>query len=449
MHRTPTVRTGLAAATAALVLAACGPAKTTAPPAPPQVSVVRVHRESVAIAMELPGRTTAFFTAQVRARVDGIVLKRRFQEGSDVKLGQPLYLIDPAPYIAALNLAKATLEKAQGELLAAAALAERYRQLLPTKAISKQDYDNAVSAWEMAAADVATGKATVETARINLGYTNVLAPVTGRTGLSLVTEGAYVQASAATLMTTVQQIDPMYVDLTESSVAGLQLRRDIASGRLKVDGPDQAKVTLTLEDGTAYSLPGHLQFTDISVNMGTGSVTVRAIFPNPKFLLLPGMFVRARIQQGVSDDAILVPQVGVTHDPQGRATALVVGPDNKVASRTLTVAGTRGNDWIVESGLADGERVIVAGVQKALPGTVVQAAEVPPVAVSAMRSVTEAAIAAGVTASAPAAAASAAPAPTAARTPAPAPAPAPPPAAAASAPRVVSEAAPTATGASR
>ena len=378
MHRTPSVRIGLAAAAAALVLAACGPAKTAAPPAPPQVSVVRVHRESVAIAVELPGRTTAFFTAQVRARVDGIVLKRKFQEGSDVKLGQPLYLIDPAPYVAALNMATATLEKAQGELLAAAALAERYHDLLPTKAISKQDYDNAVSARDMAAADVATGKAAVETARINLAYTNVLSPVTGRTGLSMVTEGAYVQASAATLMTTVQQIDPMYVDLTESSVAGLQLRRDIASGRLKVDGPDQAKVTLTLEDGTEYSLPGHLQFTDISVNMGTGSVTVRAIFPNPKFILLPGMFVRARIQQGVADDAILVPQVGVTHDPQGKATALVVGPDSKVAVRKLQLKATRGDQWIVESGLADGERVIVSGLQKVQPGAMVQASEVGP-----------------------------------------------------------------------
>jgi membrane fusion protein (multidrug efflux system) len=378
--------------------------------------VVQVHRESVPIDVELPGRTTAFFTAQVRARVDGIVLKRKFQEGSDVKLGQPLYLIDPAPYIAALNMASATLEKAQGELLAAAALAERYHDLLPTKAISKQDYDNAVSAREMAQGDVDTGKAAVVTARINLGYTNVLSPITGRIGLSMVTEGAFVQASAATLMTTVQQIDPMYIDLTQSSVAGLQLRRDIESGRLKVDGPGQAKVTLFLEDGTEYKLPGHLQFTDISVNMGTGSVTVRAIFPNPKFLLLPGMFVRARIQQGVADGAILVPQVGVTHDPQGRATALVVGPDNKVASRTLTVAGTRGNDWIVESGLADGDRVIVAGVQKALPGTVVQAAEVQPVAVAAMRSVTEAAVSATVVASGPAAraaSASASPAPSA------------------------------------
>ncbi|MDB5955247.1 efflux RND transporter periplasmic adaptor subunit [Ramlibacter sp.] len=423
MDRTTSTRTALAALSAALALQGCGPAKPPPAPPPPQVSVVKVHRESVAITMEIPGRTTAFMTAQVRARVDGIVLKRKFQEGSDVKVGQPLYLIDPAPYIAALNLATATLQKAQAELLAAAATVERYKLLLPTNAISKLVYDNAVAARDMAAADVATGKATVATAQINLGYTNVLSPITGRSGLSMVTEGAYVQALAATLMTTVQQIDPMYVDLTESSVAGLQLRRDIASGKLKVDGPDQAKVTLFLEDGTEYRLPGRLQFTDISVNMGTGMVTVRAIFPNPKFILLPGMFVRARIEQGIADDAMLVPQTGVTHDPQGKATALVVGADSKVAARTLTLGGTRDNDWIVQGGLNEGDRVIVAGVQKAQPGAVVQATEIQPVALAAMRS-----------------AASAAPPTTA-----PAPGPAAPAAAAASSAGVVSQAEPAGT----
>jgi membrane fusion protein (multidrug efflux system) len=386
MNRTPLLRTGLAAITVAVVLQACGPAKPAAPAKPPQVSVVTVHRQNVPITVEIPGRTTAYFMAQVRARVDGIVLKRKFKEGSDVKLGQPLYLIDPAPYIAALNMAKAVLQKAEAEYIAAAAMVERYKLLLPTNAISKLVYDNAVSTRDMAAADIATGKATVATAQINLGYTNVLSPITGRSGLSMVTEGAFVQASAATLMTTVQQIDPMYVDLTESSVAGLQLRRDIASGKLKVDGPDQAVVTLFLEDGTQYALPGHLQFTDISVNMGTGSVTVRAIFPNPKFILLPGMFVRASIQQGVASQAMLVPQTGVTHDAQGNATAQVVGPDNKVATRTLTLGGTRANDWIVEGGLNEGDRVIVAGVQHVQAGAVVQATEIQPVAVDAMRS---------------------------------------------------------------
>src|SRR5260370_9404425 len=212
-------------------------------------------------------------------------------------------------------------------------------------------------------------------AQINLGYTNVVSPIKGRSGPSVVTEGAYVQASAATLMTTVQQIDPVYVDLTEASVEGLQLRRDIASGQLKLTGPDQARVILLLEDGTEYPLPGSLQLPDITVDQGTGSVTLRAIFPNPRFVLLPGMFVRARIEEGVQEDAILVPQVGVTHDPSGKATALVVGPDDKVTAHTLQLRGTSGDQWIVERWLDDGDRVIVAGMQKAKPGTAVKAVE--------------------------------------------------------------------------
>jgi membrane fusion protein (multidrug efflux system) len=313
--------------------------------------------------------------AQVRARVDGIVLKRDFKEGGEVKAGQRLYQIDPAPYIATLNSATASLQKAEANLVSMTAQAERFKVLVAANAVSKQDYDNAVSTQGQAAADVATGKADVAMAQINLGYTNVMSPITGRSGLSLVTEGAYVQASAATLMTTIQQIDPVYVDLTQSSVEGLQLRRDIASGQLKLTGPDQAKVTLTLEDGTQYPATGSLQFTDITVDQGTGSVTVRAIFPNPRFVLLPGMFVRARIQEGVNDNAILVPQVGVTHDPKGQATALVVGPDDKVAVRTLQLRATSGDQWIVEGGLEDGDRVIVAGMQKAKPGTPVRAIE--------------------------------------------------------------------------
>lgn len=373
---------GLAAVLVSLVLAACAPAKsaTTTTPPPAQVSVMTVHRSSVPITIELPGRTSAHLVAQVRARVDGIVLKRDFAEGGDVKAGQRLYQIDPAPYIAALNSAKAALQKAQANLASTTALVERYKVLVSANAVSKQDYDNAVSAQGQAAADVATGKAMVETAQINLDYTNVVSPITGRSGPSLVTQGAYVQTSAATLMTTVQQADPIYVDLTQSSVEGLQLRRDIASGQLKGAGPDQAKVTLTLEDGTQYPVPGTLQFSDITVDQGTGSVAVRAMFPNPHLILLPGMFVRARIEAGVTDSAILVPQVGVTHDPQGRATALIVGGDNKVAARTLQLKGTRGSQWIVEGGLADGDRVIVAGVQRAQPGAAVQATESPTVA---------------------------------------------------------------------
>src|ERR1700704_4231147 len=273
--------TGVALITAAMVLTGCGAAKpATTTPQAPQVSVVTVHPGPVPITIELPGRTSAFLVAQVRARVDGIVLKRDFKEGGEVKTGQRLYQIDPAPYIAALNSAQASMQKAEANLASMTAQAERYKVLVAANAVSKQDYDNAVSTQGQAAADVATGKAPVSMAQINLGYTNVGSPITGRSGPSLVTEGAYVQASAATLMTTVQQIDPVYVDLTQSSVEGLQLRRDIASGQLKVTGPHQAKVTLTLEDGSQCPLPGALQFTDITVNQTTGSVTVRAIFRN-------------------------------------------------------------------------------------------------------------------------------------------------------------------------
>jgi membrane fusion protein, multidrug efflux system len=360
----------------AVALGACSNAKTPAPPPQvPEVSVTTVHRGSVPITTELPGRTSAYLVAQVRARVDGVVQKREFKEGGEIKSGQRLYQIDPAPYIAVLNSATASLQKAEANLASTTAQAERYKVLVAASAVSKQDYDNAVAAQAQAAADVATGKAAVATAQINLGYTNVMSPITGRSGLSLVTEGAYVQASAATLMTTVQQIDPVYVDLTQSSVEGLQLRRDIASGQLKLNGPNQAKVTLALEDGTQYPLPGSLQFTDITVDQGTGSVTVRAIFPNPRFVLLPGMFVRARIEEGVKEDAFLVPQVGVTHAPNGQATALVVGSDNKVTVHTLQLRSTTGDRWIVAGGLDDGDRVIVAGGQKVKPGTVVKAVE--------------------------------------------------------------------------
>jgi len=359
-----------------MVLTGCGVANPApASSTPPEVTVVTVHRGTVPIATELPGRTSAYLVAQVRARVDGIVLKREFKEGGEVKAGQRLYQIDPAPYVAALNSATASLQKAEANLASTTAQADRYKVLVGANAVSKQDYDNAVAAQAQAAADVGTGKAAVAMAQINLGYTNVMSPITGRSGLSLVTEGAYVQASAATLMTTIQQIDPVYVDLTQSSVEGLRLRRDLASGQLKLNGPDQAKVTLTLEDGTEYPATGSLQFTDITVDQGTGSVTVRAIFPNPRSVLLPGMFVRARIEEGVTENAFLVPQVGVTHDPKGQATALVVGPDNKIVVRTLQLRGTRGDQWIVEGGLEDGDRVIVAGVQTAQPGAVVEAVE--------------------------------------------------------------------------
>jgi membrane fusion protein (multidrug efflux system) len=358
-------------------LSGCGKKQPAPAAQPPEVSVVSVQRGSVPVTLDLPGRTNPYLVAQVRARVDGIVLKRDFKEGADVKFGQRLYQIDPAPFIAALNSAQATLQKSQANLLAMKAQAERFKVLVAGNAVSKQDYDNAVSTQDQAVADVAFGKAAVQTAKINLGYTAVVAPITGRVGISIVTEGAFVQASAATLMTTIQQIDPIYVDLNQSSVQGLQLRRDIASGKVKVTGPNQAKVTVFLEDGTQYPTTGKLQFTDITVDQNTGSVTVRAIIPNPRYVLLPGMFVRARVDEGVDDHALLAPQTGVTHNPQGQATALVVGPDNKVALRTIQASRMFGTNWVVDGGLNEGEKVIVSGIQRVQPGMLVRPVAAP------------------------------------------------------------------------
>ena len=363
----------ISVATAAVFLAACGQKQSAPPQQTPEVGVVTIQQSAVPVVTELPGRTNAFLVAQVRARVDGIVLSRDFTEGSEVKAGQRLYKIDPAPYIASLNNAKATLAKAQANLVSTTAQANRYKVLVAANAVSKQDYDNAVAAQGQAEADVAAGKAQVETAQINLGYTDVISPITGRTGVSQVTPGAYVQASQATLMDTIQQLDPVYVDLTQSSLDGLKLRRDAQEGRLKTSGPNAAKVSLILEDGRTYSEPGKLQFSDVTVDQTTGSVTVRAIFPNPGRVLLPGMFVRARIEEGVNDNAMLVPQIGVTHNPKGEAVALVVGQDNKVAPRTLVTAGMHGADWVVESGVQPGDRVIVQGTEKVRPGMEVKA----------------------------------------------------------------------------
>ncbi|WOD17419.1 efflux RND transporter periplasmic adaptor subunit [Paraburkholderia kirstenboschensis] len=369
----------ISAATAAILLAACGPKQSAPPQQTPEVGVVTVQPTTVPVVTELPGRTSAFLVAQVRARVDGIVLRREFTEGGQVKAGQRLYKIDPAPYIATLNNAKATLAKAQANLASTTAQASRFKVLVAANAVSKQDYDNAVASEGQAAADVAAGKAAVETAQINLGYTDVTSPVTGQIGVSQVTPGAYVQASAATLLATVQQLDPVYVDLTQSSLEGLKLRRQMQEGRLKTNGPDAAKVSLILEDGRTYSEKGKLQFTDVTVDQGTGSVTVRAIFQNKDKVLLPGMFVRARIEEGVNDNALVVPQVGITHDQKGQPTALVVGDDNKVVLRQLVTSGTYGPNWVVESGLKPGDRVIVQGTDKAKPGMQVKtvAAQLP------------------------------------------------------------------------
>ncbi|MFM0050961.1 efflux RND transporter periplasmic adaptor subunit [Caballeronia grimmiae] len=362
----------VSAATAVMLLAACGQKQSAPPPQTPEVGVVTVQPTAVPVTAELPGRTSAYLVAQVRARVDGVVLRREFTEGSIVKAGQRLYKIDPAPYIAQLNNAKASLAKAQANLASTTAQANRYKVLVAANAVSKQDYDNAVASQGQAAADVAAGKAAVDAAQINLGYTDVVSPVTGQVGISQVTPGAYVQASQATLLATVQQLDPTYVDLTQSSLDGLKLRRQIQEGRLTTSGPNAAKVSLVLEDGRIYSEKGKLQFTDVTVDPTTGSVTVRAIFQNKDRVLLPGMFVRGRIEEGVNPSALVVPQIGITHDQKGTPTALVVGDDNKVALRQLVTSGTYGQNWVVESGLKAGDRVIVQGVDKVRPGAEVK-----------------------------------------------------------------------------
>jgi len=362
-----------------LGLSACGEKKEAPAPAPPpEVAVVTVHHTNVPLSIELPGRTSAFKVAQVRARVDGIVLKRTFEEGADVREGQELYLIDPAPFRAALASAEATLQKNQATLATNKAQLDRYKVLVGQNAVSKQAFDNAVAAQGQAEADVAAARAAVTTAKINLGYTSVTSPITGLSAISQVTQGAYVQGSAATLMTTVQQIDPIYVDVRQSSAEGLQLRRQLASGQLKMSGPDQAKVGLMLEDGTEYPVAGTLQYNGVTVDQATGSVTLRALFPNPKHVLLPGMFVRARVGQGTQQNAMLVPAQGVTRSRQGDPQVLVVGADNKVTLKNIKVASLINNNWVVDGGLADGERVIVTGSQKVQQGQAVRAVEAPP-----------------------------------------------------------------------
>jgi membrane fusion protein (multidrug efflux system) len=364
---------------ALLMLSACNPRSQGSAGAfqmpPPEVTVMTVRTQRLPITTELPGRVHAYLSADVRARVDGIVLRRYFVEGSTVKAGQRLFQIDPAPYQAAYDSARASLQKAQAGLASAAALAARYKKLVAAKAVSQQDYDNAVAALGEAQADIAASKAAVKTARINLSYTSVLAPITGLIGKAQVTPGAYVQASSATLLATIQKIAPVYVDITQSSLDGLRLRNEFSNGQLHLDHRKRAEVSLILEDGSIYPLSGTLQFSDISVDPGTGSVTLRAVFPNPQHILLPGMFVRARLTEGVNEHAMLVPEVGISRDQQGEATAYVVGPDNKVNLRVLNATRTSGTNWVVDSGLKPGERVVIEGLQKIRPGMVVKPVE--------------------------------------------------------------------------
>ncbi|HKB91457.1 MAG TPA: efflux RND transporter periplasmic adaptor subunit [Opitutaceae bacterium] len=352
------------------VLTGCGksPKVATAVRPPAQVGVVVMKAEAVAISTELPGRIDALRIAEVRARVDGIVLKRLFVEGSEVKEGQVLYQIDPAPYQAALESSKATLARAEANISAAKLQAERYHELSSFDAVSKQEYANALATLQAYEADAALGRAAVKTASINLGYTSITSPISGRIGKSSVTEGAYVQQSQATLMATVQQLDPIYVDLTQSSTDLLRLKDELASGRMQSDGPDQAKVKLILDDGRDYLETGTLQFSDVTVDQSTGSVTLRALIPNPRGDLLPGMFVRARLDQGINPQAILVPQMGVSRNQKGEATAFIVSSDNKVEQRIISAERAVGDKWLVIAGLTTGDRVIVEGLQMLRPG---------------------------------------------------------------------------------
>jgi len=346
----------------------------SAPP-PPEVGVVTLKSEPLQITNELPGRTSAYRIAEVRPQVSGIILKRNFTEGSDVQAGVSLYQIDPAPYQAAYNSANGDLAKAQASANIAQLTVKRYQKLIGTQYISQQDYDQAVATAQQANASVIAAKAALESARINLAYTKMTSPINGRTGMSTVTEGALVTSGQTNALVTVQQIDPIYVDVTQSSGEFLRLKQELAEGKLKQEN-GQAKVKLVTNDGMAYQQEGTLEFSEVTVDPSTGSITLRAVFPNPDKSLLPGMFVRAELEEGINPTAILVPQQGVTRTPRGEASAMIVDKDNKVAVRQLTTGAAIGNKWLVTEGLQDGDRVIVSGLQKIKPGIQVNAQEV-------------------------------------------------------------------------
>lgn len=343
------------------------------PPSVPEVATIAVTPQSMVLTTELPGRTFPYLVAEIRPQVNGIVQKRLFTEGTDVEAGQVLYQIDPAPFEAALNNALAALAKAEANLFSVRSRAERYRKLLVHNAVSQQDHDDAVAGENQAMAEIEYARAMVDMARINLGYTRVTAPISGRIGRSSVTDGALVGAYQPLALATIHQLDPIYVDVTQSSADFLRLRRSLSAGQLSKDGEKGRKVRLVLEDGTPYPLEGTLQFADVSVDPTTGSFILRIVVPNPDKLLLPGMFLRAIVQEGVSRQAILVPQQGVSRNPRGEPVALVVDEDQVVQQRLLTLDRAIGDQWLVTSGLSGGERVVVEGMQRARPGATVKA----------------------------------------------------------------------------
>jgi membrane fusion protein (multidrug efflux system) len=351
----------IAVTVAVTVLSACG--KQNKPPVAqtPEVKVVTLKDETVTLDSSLPGRTTPYRIAEVRPQVNGILQKRLFVEGTDVKQGQQLYQIDPSTYEATAKSAEANLESAR-------LLAERYGKLVGEEAVSKQQYAEAQASYLQA-------KAAVDQAHINLRYTKVLSPISGRISRSLVTEGALVTSGQANALATIQQLDPIFVDVTQPSSAILRLRKELANGQLQGAGANAARVTLQLEDGSIYSEPGRLEFSEVAVDQGTGSVTLRAVFPNPRHELLPGMFVHARLAEGVKTSAILAPQRGVTRDLKGQATSLVVNANNEVEQRILSTDRTVGDKWLVTAGLKAGDRVIVEGLQFVRPGAKVKVTE--------------------------------------------------------------------------
>ena len=341
----------------------------------PEVGIVTLKAEPLQITTELPGRTSAYRIAEVRPQVSGIILKRNFTEGSDVEAGVSLYQIDPATYQAAYESAKGDLAKAQAAANIAQLTVKRYQKLLGTQYISQQDYDTAQANAQQANATVIAAKAAVETARINLAYTKVTSPISGRIGKSSVTEGALVQSGQATALATVQQLDPLYVDVTQSSNDYLRLKQELANGTLKQEN-GKAKVELVTNDGSKYPQTGTLEFSDVTVDQTTGSITLRAVFPNPDNTLLPGMFVRAKLEEGINPNAMLVPQQGVARTPRGDATVMLVGEGDKVEVRPITATQAIGDKWLVTDGLKTGDRVIVTGLQKVRPGAQVKAQEV-------------------------------------------------------------------------
>jgi membrane fusion protein (multidrug efflux system) len=362
----------------ATCLSACGGGRGGPPGGfTPQVTVVTLQAQAVTLSRELPGRTSAFLVAEVRPQVSGIVKRRLFTEGAYVKAGQPLYEIDDSIYRAQFNSARAALQKAQATMEAARLNAKRSADLVKIDAVSAQDNETAISTLGQAEADVAAAQAVVDSSAVNLAYAHIVSPIDGRIGKSSVTQGALVTADQTAPMATVQQLDPMYVDVNQSSSDWLQLRQEIEAGRVNSGGVD-APTRIVLENGTAYQQPGRLQFADVTVDATTGDFLLRIIVPNPNHLLMPGMYVRAVVNEGVMPQGILAPQTGITRDAKGQATALVVGKDGKVESRVVRVSRTIGDQWLVDGGLAAGDRLIVEGVQKVQPGMSVQATEAPP-----------------------------------------------------------------------